>query len=205
MPSLNDLFKEQMVEARRTQILRGAAQVFAEKGFHKATTKEIAKAADVSEGTIYNYFNSKRELLFALIDLVGAQSLKTVVETHREAVPHAFLTAVLRDRYQLLHDQGHLMAPVLAEIFSDEDLRGEVYEKIALPLSAFVEGYIQTQVEAGLFRPVNPAIVTRALIGAMIFNSTIKLTGIDERYESLSIEAMVEELVTLFLRGVMRE
>ncbi len=194
-----------MVEARRTQILLGAAQVFADKGFHKATTKEIAKAADVSEGTIYNYFNSKRELLFALIDLVGAQSLKTVVEAHREADPHAFLTAILRDRYQLLHDQGQFMAPVLAEIFSDEDLRGEVYEKIALPLSAFVEGYIQTQVEAGVFRPVNAAIVTRALIGAMIFNSTIKLTGIDERYETLSVEAMVEELVTLFLRGVMVE
>jgi len=94
MPSLNDLFKEQMVEARRTQILLGAAQVFADKGFHKATTKEIAKAAGVSEGTIYNYFNTKRELLFALIDLVGAQSLKTVIEAHRQDDPHAFLTAL---------------------------------------------------------------------------------------------------------------
>lgn len=203
MSSLNDLFKEQMVEARRTQILLGAAQVFADKGFHKATTKEIAKAADVSEGTIYNYFNSKRELLFALIDLVATQSLKTVVEAHQRDEPHAFLTAIMRDRYQLLHDQGHLMAPILAEIFSDEDLRGEVYEKIVLPISAFVEKYIQTQIEAGVFRPVNPAIVTRAFIGAMMLNTTMKLTAIDERYKSLPAEAMIEELVSLFLRGMM--
>jgi hypothetical protein len=37
--------------------------VFTEKGYHKATTKEIARAASISEGTIYNYFNNKRELL----------------------------------------------------------------------------------------------------------------------------------------------
>ena len=61
-------FKEQMAEARRTQILMGAAQVFAEKGYHKSTTKEIATAAGVSEGTIYNYFGNKRELLLAMVD-----------------------------------------------------------------------------------------------------------------------------------------
>ena len=59
-------FKEQMAEARRMQILMGASQVFAEKGYHQATTKEIAKAAGVSEGTIYNYFANKRELLVEL-------------------------------------------------------------------------------------------------------------------------------------------
>ncbi len=72
-------FKEQMAEVRRSQILMGAAQVFAEKGFHKATTKQIAKAGGVSEGTIYNYFKNKRELLLALIDSIGLQSFKNIV------------------------------------------------------------------------------------------------------------------------------
>jgi len=94
------------------------------------------------------------------------------------------------------------MAPILAEIFSDEDLRNEVYSKIVLPMSAHVEKYIQTQVEAGVFRPVNPAIVTRAFIGAILFNATMKLTAIDERYKTLSAEAMIDESVSLFLRGV---
>ncbi len=47
-------FRMQMTEVRRTQILMGAAQVFAKKGFHKASTKEIAKTARVSEGTIWD-------------------------------------------------------------------------------------------------------------------------------------------------------
>ena len=57
--------KHQSLESdqqRRTQILEAAAAVFAEKGFHKATTKEIARVAGISEGTIYNYFAQKRDL-----------------------------------------------------------------------------------------------------------------------------------------------
>ncbi len=46
--------RERRIAARKEQILDAAAQVFAAKGFHRATTKEIAEAADVSEGTIYN-------------------------------------------------------------------------------------------------------------------------------------------------------
>lgn len=203
MLSPNDTFKEQMAEARRTQILMGAAQVFAEKGFHKATTKEIAKAAEVSEGTIYNYFDSKRELLFALIDLIGVRSLKVVVQDHINEDPRLFLKAVLRDRYQLVQERGQFVAPILAEIVADADLREEVYKKIGRPIALQLEQYIQTQIEAGLFRRVNPVIVTRAFIGSMLFNASLKLTNLDDRYESISVEAMIDQLVSLFLDGLL--
>src|SRR3989304_2289970 len=49
--------------ARRTQILEAAARVFSRKGFDGATVSEIARAARLSEGSIYNYFRSKEDLL----------------------------------------------------------------------------------------------------------------------------------------------
>lgn len=203
MLSPNELFKEQVVEARRTQILQGAVQVFAEKGFHKATTKEIAKAAGVSEGTIYNYFDNKRELLFALIELIGVESLKVVVQEHAQDDPRSFLKAILLDRYQLLYERGSVFAPIMAEIFADADLRSEVYEKIAIPVAAQLERYFQTQIDASRFRLVDPVIVTRAFIGSMLFNSVIKLTNIDSRYEAIAAETMIEQLVSLFLDGLL--
>ena len=202
MLSPNENFKEQMIEARRTQILLGAAQVFAEKGFHKATTKEIAKAAEVSEGTIYNYFSNKRELLFALIELIGVQSLRAVVQEHRQDDPRAFLKAIFLDRYHLLQDRGSFIAPILAEIVVDADLRQEVYDKLAIPVAGQLEQYLQAQIEAGHFRPVNPVIVTRAFIGSMLLNTALKLTHVDERYEAISTEAMIDQLVSLFLEGL---
>ncbi len=192
-------FKEQMVEARRNQILMGAAQVFAEKGYHKATTREIAKIAGVAEGTIYNYFANKRELLVAMIELLGTQSLKSIISNHPPADPKEFIKMILRDRYQLVTERGYLIAPVLAEMFSDMELRQEVYRQVAMPMTAHLEQYIQMNIDSGLFRRVNPVITTRAFIGAIVINFAIKITQMDPRYEAISAEEMIEELASLFL------
>ncbi len=191
--------KEQMVEHRRTQILLGAAKVFAEKGYHKATTKEIAQAAGVSEGTIYNYFDNKRELLLAMIELLALQSLKSIINTQPPADPKEFITLILRDRYQLAQERGYLIMPILAEMFTDAELRQEVYQKLAMPVAGFLERYIQTHIDSGMFRPVNPVIATRVFIGSIVVNFAMKLANLDARYEDISPDALIEELASLFV------
>src|SRR5919107_3420731 len=63
-----DGVRDLVVRARREQIVEAATRVFAEKGFRRATTREVARAAGVSEGTIYNYFEDKDALLLAILD-----------------------------------------------------------------------------------------------------------------------------------------
>lgn len=196
-PSLE--FKEHMAEARRSQILMAAARVFAEKGYHKATTKEIAQTAGISEGTIYNYFTNKRELLLALIELIAAQPLKNLITARSPADPKAFITMILRDRYQLAQERGYLLAPIMAEMLTDAGLRQEIYRKIALPITALLEQYIQAQIDSGLFRPVNPVIVTRAFVGAMVVNFAMKLANFDPKYENVSADTLIETLASLFV------
>lgn len=192
-------FKEQMAEHRRAQILLGAAKVFAEKGYHKATTKEIAQTAGVAEGTIYNYFTNKRELLLAMIELIATQSFKSIITDHPPTDPKEFFTLLLRDRYHLAKQRGNLIAPIMAEIFTDAELREEVYRKIVMPITALLEQYIQTHINSGLFRPVNPMIVTRAFIGSIVINFAMKLANLDPRYEEVSPDALIEEMTSLFM------
>ena len=196
--------KEQMVEHRRTQILFGAAKVFAEKGYHKATTKEIAQTAGVAEGTIYNYFSNKRELLLAMMELIATQSLKSIIADNPPADPKEFFTMILRDRYQLVEQRGYLIAPIFGEMFSDAELRQEVYRTIAMPIAAHLEKYIQAHIDSGLFRPVNPVITTRMFVGAIIVNFAMKLAKLDPRYEDVSADALIEELVSLFLGTLLK-
>lgn len=198
-------FKDQMIEARRTQILMGAAKVFAEKGYHKATTKEIAQSAGVAEGTIYNYFDNKRELLLAMIELLALQSLKGIITSQPPTDPKEFITTILRDRYHLVQQRGYLLAPILAEMFADAELREEVYRKIAMPTAAHLEQFIQTHIDSGLFRPVNPVITTRIFVGAIIVNFAMKLANLDPRYEQVSPETLIEELASLFLGMLLKE
>ena len=199
-------FKEQMIEARRTQILRGAAEVFAKKGFHKATTKEIAQAAQVAEGTIYNYFENKRELLLAMVQMFAGDSLQQLILDHPPEDPREFLRKILLDRYQLLLERGHMIAPLMAETFTDPTLREEIYSRVAIPLTKLMEQYLQHQIDAGRLRPgVDPVIATRAFVGALGVNIGLKLSGIEPRYADLPAEAIIDQLVSLFIDGLLAD
>lgn len=50
---------EVLVIKRRNQMIKGAVTLFIEKGFHKTTTREIAKASGFSIGTLYEYIRKK--------------------------------------------------------------------------------------------------------------------------------------------------
>jgi len=198
-------FKEHMAEARRTQILMGASQVFAKKGFHKATTKEIAKAAGVSEGTIYNYFENKRELLVAMIDAIGVQSVRNIVIEHPPEDPRAYLRAVLKDRYQFAKNFGSRLTPIIGEMLTDEEMRETIYSRIARPLASYIENFVQANIDSGQFRPVDPMVATRSFVGALFVNFALKLSGIEERYNSLSEDDLIEQVISIFLGGLLTD
>jgi len=53
---------------RREDILQASLKLFAEKGFHGTSMRDIARSADITEGLIYHYFASKRDLFRAIIE-----------------------------------------------------------------------------------------------------------------------------------------
>jgi AcrR family transcriptional regulator len=59
---------EQLVVKRRDQMIKGAVALFKEKGFHRTTTREIAKASGFSIGTLYEYIRTKEDVLYLVCD-----------------------------------------------------------------------------------------------------------------------------------------
>ena len=59
-----------------SSIIEAALKVFGEKGYYNATISEIARAAGVSEATIYEYFGSKEDLLFAIPDEITHEAVE---------------------------------------------------------------------------------------------------------------------------------
>lgn len=74
--------KEREKEQRRNDIIDAAEKVFFSRGLDNATMDEIAEEAELSKGTIYLYFKSKEELLFA-IDL---RAMKILMSLFRESI-----------------------------------------------------------------------------------------------------------------------
>src|SRR5690625_578856 len=65
---LSSIKDRELVEKRRSQMIKGAITLFKEKGFHRTTTREIAKESGFSIGTLYEYIRTKEDVLFLVCD-----------------------------------------------------------------------------------------------------------------------------------------
>jgi len=61
------------VRERRESLINAAIGVFIEKGFHNATVRDIGRAANMTQGTIYNYVSSKDDILYMVCDRIVAE------------------------------------------------------------------------------------------------------------------------------------
>ncbi len=70
----------ELIERRRRQIIDAAVQLFIENGFHKTTTRQIARAAGISIGSLYEYIASKEDVLYLVCDAIHAEIAHGVTE-----------------------------------------------------------------------------------------------------------------------------
>jgi AcrR family transcriptional regulator len=74
-----------LVERRRREIVDAAVKLFVENGFHKTTTRQIARAAGFSIGTLYEYVASKEDVLYLVCDAIHAEIEIGVAEVMDQA------------------------------------------------------------------------------------------------------------------------
>jgi len=74
-----------LVERRRREIVDAAVKLFVENGFHKTTTRQIARAAGFSIGTLYEYIASKEDVLYLVCDAIHAEIESGVAEVMGQA------------------------------------------------------------------------------------------------------------------------
>jgi AcrR family transcriptional regulator len=74
-----------LVERRRRQITDAAVKLFIENGFHKTTTRQIARASGFSIGSLYEYFPSKEDILYLVCESIHAEVQRGVTEAMARA------------------------------------------------------------------------------------------------------------------------
>ncbi len=188
-------------EEREAQILDAATRVFANKGFRAATTKEIAAEAGVSEGTIYNYFDSKYDLLVAMSKRLALESLYQLEALPVETSVRGYVTAMVTDRFQLLMEHMDLIRALMPEVMVDDDLRRVYSEQVLSPALSYLGALIESRTKAGVFRKVDVQIVGRAMIGAVMSFGYLWLRD-PSSLDRLSQQEVVSEVVDLFLDGL---
>lgn len=102
---------------RRDDILKASLNLFAEKGFHGTSMRDIARAADITEGLIYHYFAGKRDLFRAIIEEYSfLPLLRTLPDLARQLDLRALLTVLARGFFDVLKQNTQLTRLLLQEV-----------------------------------------------------------------------------------------
>jgi AcrR family transcriptional regulator len=209
MPRLTRLARRALVQERQQQILHAAAKVFAAKGFAGATIRDIARAARVSEGSIYLYFKNKQDLLVHLprqfmqppIEAFQAASLHADVPP----APQALLESMVRNMVQVITQNRELLRVLFTSLPTmDQATRATYMREVPAYAMETFETYIRARQAAGEFRAgIDPAIAARIMPGMMMFFLLVQeivQPGDMPRYE---YEKIIPNVIEIFLHGIM--
>ena len=197
--------KRMTAEQRRAQIIEAAITLFGRHGFKGATTRALAEALGVSEGTIFKHFSTKGDLYAAAFE-------------HRTGVGSSHLVNELRGFMDRHDDEGLLRAlfrAVLTGYEQDRDLHrmlmyayleqeGDAANQLwtqmqRYPLFGFLDRYVRRRQAEGAFISDAPGLVSAALLTLPVQHAIhTRLYGVDSEYPD---DVIIETLTRLLLDG----
>ena len=195
-------WREECRERRKDVILEAAAAAFAEKGYQRATMKEVAAHARIAPGTIYLYFKNKRDLMLTIADHLLSESLHRQLGSLADIGEEVLLERLLHERFQFARENRPFIQALATAVWTDEEVRERFFAGILGPIFATLEEYLRTRVEGGRLRPCRAEVVIPAMAGAFFFFGILRSLTPTAFTSDLSDQEVIEELARLYLYGL---
>ena len=183
---------------RRKLILEEAARLFSAKRFDAVLMDDIAHQAGVGKGTIYTYFADKEELYFAVV-FEGIRRLNEQLQrkANRQQDPEEELRRMVHAIVSFFNQNRFFFRLMSHEDGKSGSGKGENrrrwHEERRIQRAA-IETVLQNGIEQGVFSVEHPQ-VEAAILRGMVRSVMIHAKG-------LSVEAMVDTIMRIFLQGV---
>jgi AcrR family transcriptional regulator len=194
-----------VVEDRRDQIIDAAMQVFAQKGFSRATNKDIAREAGITPGLIYYYFESKEDLLKTIIETRSpAQLITTLPPQVFELSPEIFLRMLILRALSIIESEKliQLVRMLLPEVVHNTEVAPIIFSLIQRLLE-FLGKYFEAQMEKGALRRVDGVLTAQVMVGSVfgfVLRRQILRDPIALEYTHEQIAEVISETV---LQGIL--
>jgi AcrR family transcriptional regulator len=161
-------FREERAVERKMNIIKVAARLFSEKGYHDATLEDIAKNLKYTKGSIYYYINSKQELLFQCHELAMDMLINRMQEILATDWPlEVKLKEGIKAHIEMVVGEMSLVTVALGQEFELE----EDYRQIIVAKRDQYERYfrrlVDEGIEKGIFRPLPSKMALFIIMGAV--------------------------------------
>ena len=197
--AVGDVAKEQ----RRDAILAAAKRVFAKNGYHATTIADVAKAAKLSYGSIYWYFDSKDALFHALMDREEAALRAHITTAMASLPPGTDGETAFRESVRATFEFFDADRRGVKLLFRDSHALGDRFEKhlggIYERFIADIEGSVRAAQAGGLIVERPPRIVAFS-VAALISQLAVRRLSTDDGLDAAVIADFVVSLVLDGLR-----
>lgn len=184
---------------KRQQILAAATQVFARKGFHQAKIADIAAAAGVGKGTVYEYFPSKKDLFQQQLLHVFTAYLAYLEKLSKEELRlEFFLQRLLRESLGYLWEHREIARIILSDLPPIDGRTQALFLKVKGDILQCLSTYFEAAIQRGEMRQLPPRLVATMFTGlAAAVNHELLL-----REQQLDLDATVSEAMEFIMHGI---
>jgi AcrR family transcriptional regulator len=192
---------ESPVDDTRQRILQAAAQLFAEDGYARTTTRALAAAAGVNEVTLFRHFGNKENLFAAVIEQFAGPAVTMALEAQLTGDPARDLRVVGIRLLALLLERREALRLMLCEAAHFPEVQ-QVMVQNPRRIRRMLSAYFARLAEEGRFRSLHPEVAAQAFSG-MLFACAIAQGLLDDSIEpQVSNGELVDQFVEIFMNGM---
>ncbi len=200
-------------DERRKQIIETAISLFSKRGFNGTTTKEIAKAAGVSEAMVFKHFSTKDELYDAILDSKvcseGMDFLWNDTSVLRKAMEERDDDSVF---YQIAlhalnkhHSDIGFMRLLFYSALEKHEFADRFFSEFVSKVYGIIGGYIEQRQQEGAMRQIDPKAAVRAFLGMLIHHSLNNiLWDRDRKLVNLTNDDAAKHFSQILLHGILK-
>jgi AcrR family transcriptional regulator len=196
---------------KQQKIVETAIKMFAEKGYANTSTSEIAKKAQVAEGTIFRHYGTKDNLLLSVILPFLKESLPTIAEEVFTEVMSKnvvcfedFLRALLKNRIAFIKENKEIFQIVIKEFLYNENLRKELLPYFSETIGQRLTKVIETYKQRGELVDIPSNIILRLMftfVGGYFVSRFVLLPKISLMNE----EAEIDTAIHFIMNGIKKQ
>jgi AcrR family transcriptional regulator len=191
------------------KILDTAIRHFAKKGYNGTKTADIARDSGVSEGTVFKYYNTKKDILRAvmykvvhsIIPDIMFESVGDFQNMFYSSNPRGELKQFLKIRVEKVNQNIDAFKVLVNELQYHEDIMDEYTGQYVPKVLMMAEGFFTFGISKGIFRQVDPHIAARSMIGMV---ATIVLEG-NVLKKPIDIDKELDIVLDIFMNGICTE
>ena len=187
------------------RILKAAEKLFARRGYGGTTTRDLAQAAGVAEGTLFRHFESKKAILVEVATRGWMEILTDLLTALSEMGSYKAVAQVMRKRMLSLNANTDMMRVCFMEAQFHPELRDRVQAEVIDKMTDVAEAFFQTGMDRGTYRQMNPRVAALIFLGMFTVAGFSNTTMAGEPSSPKDMQEMAETLADIFLNGVLAE